>query len=197
MRFEKGEKSMSGTNPFRKLSLLFCVIAMIIVSGCSLEGAGPTGQTSNDPAAVQQYFPTIPGYSASQVNDIVEAITLVTGGASLATGNLLGSFAISRLQTMAECYQGVGAMDARVYTQLNIQQPVIGALAIVNQDRITENFLNCAIGGTGQTPRLTEPQPCIGSGTFTQNNDTYHYIYAASDQALCAEFTRHFSQFGR
>jgi hypothetical protein len=189
---------MFGTNVLRKLTMLFCIAALVVIAGCSLNGTevGSTGQTSNDPAAVQQYFPTIPGYSASPVNDIVNAITTVTGGVSLATGNLLGTVAINRLQTMAECYREVGAVDARVYTQLNISQPVIGALAIVNQDRVTQNLLSCAIGGAAQG-RTTEPQPCIGSGSFSANNNTYHYIYAASDQALCTEFTNHFAQYGR
>ncbi len=188
---------MAGKFGIRFVSVVFSVVLMLVITGCSLDGVGGggTGQTSNDPAAVQQYFPTITGYSASPVSDIVAAITSVTGGVSLATGNLLGTVAMNRLQSMADCYREVGAVDARIYTQLNISQPVIGALAIVNQDRMTENLLNCAIGGSAQT-RTTEPQPCVGSGTFTANNDTYHYIYAASDQVLCTSFSTHFAQYG-
>jgi hypothetical protein len=181
---------------FRKMSLLLCVLAIVVVTGCSLNGVGSTGQTSNDVAAVQTYFPTIPNYSAAPVNDIVNAITTVTGGVSLATGNFLGSLAVSRLQTMAECYREVGAADARVYTQLNISQPVLGAVGIINQDRLTENFLSCAVGGAAQT-RSAEPQPCANAGSFTANNNTYYYVYAASDQALCNEFANHFAQYGR
>ncbi len=186
---------MAGRIGMGFMRVVFSVVLMLVVAGCSLEGVSSTGQSSDDPAAVQQYFPTIQGYNASPVNDIVTAITSVTGGVSLATGNLLGTVAMNRLQTMADCYREVGAVDARIYTQLNITQPVIGALGIINQDRMTDNFLNCAIGGGAQT-RSTEPQPCIGSGSFVANNDTYHYIYAASDQVLCTEFSRHFAQYG-
>lgn len=187
---------MLGKLNLQKISVVLIMAAMLVITGCSLNGVGSTGQTSNDVEAVQNYFPTIPNYSAAPVNDIVNAITTVTGGVSLATGNLLGSVAINRLQALADCYREVGAVDARVYTQLNISQPVVGALAIVNQDRITQNFVNCAVGGSAQS-RSTEPEPCIGTGSFTANNNNYTYIYAASDQALCNEFTTHFAQFGR
>lgn len=173
----------------KKFSLLL-IAALFFVVGCG--AIGSTGQDSSDPAAVQQYFPTVNGYSSTPANDIVQAITTVTQGASLATGNLLSAAAINRLQALIECYREVGAVDARVYTRTSIP-PVAGALVIVNQDRATENFMNCATGGAQS--RSLEPQPCLGQGSFTANNDTYMYVFAASDQELCNSFQTHFAQY--
>jgi hypothetical protein len=177
----------------RKFSFLL-IFALFFVVGCG--AIGGTGQTSNDAAAVQQYFPTINGYTSTPANDIVDAITTVTSGASLATGNILGTAAIQRLNAMIDCYREVGAVDAKVYTRVAIP-PVVGALMIVNQDRAAENFLSCAVGATAQSnPRSPEPQPCIKSGSFKSNNNTFLYVYAASDQELCTAFDTHFAQYG-
>ncbi|MBC8098581.1 MAG: hypothetical protein H7Y11_04005 [Armatimonadetes bacterium] len=177
----------------RHLMIGLAVLALMAVTGCG--AIGGTGQSSSDAAAVQQYFPTIPGYNATTVDNIIDAITTVTGGASLATGNPLGAAAIARLNTLIDCYRDVGALDARVYTQITIP-PVLGALAIVNQDRAAENFASCAVGAGAQSgPRSSDPQPCIGTGSFVQNDDTYLYVYASSDQALCNTFVAHFTQY--
>jgi hypothetical protein len=177
--------------------ILLLIIALFTVGCGAIGSVSNTGQTSNDANAVQQFFPEISGYSSVPTSDIQNAISTVTGGASLATGNILGAAAINRLNALIDCYRDVGALDARVYTQLNIQRPVLGALAIANQDRVTENFLSCAAGAGAQSgARSNEPEPCIGTGTFTANDDTFLYVYAASDQALCTAFTTHFRQYG-
>lgn len=175
----------------KKLTLL--VVMLLLVAGCG--SIGSTGQTSSDALAVQQFFPTVTGYNTSPVNDIVNAFTTVTGGASLATGNVLGSVAIAKLSSMIDCYRGVGAVDARVYTQVNVP-PVVGAVAIVNQNRAAENFLSCAVGAAAQgAQRSSTPEPCIGSGSFVKDSNTFLYIYAASDPALCTSFDGHFAQY--
>ncbi|HEX2620235.1 MAG TPA: hypothetical protein VHL11_08815 [Phototrophicaceae bacterium] len=178
----------------KKLTLMV-VFAVMLIAGCG--AVGNTGQTSNDANAVQQFFPTVSGYNTSSVNDIVQAITTVTGGISVATGNPLGAVAIAKLTSMIDCYRSVGAVDARIYTQVKVP-PVLGAVAIVNQNRVADNFLSCATGGkagAGAQGATADPQPCIGSGSFVRNDNTFLYIYAASDQSLCTSFDTHFAQY--
>lgn len=175
------------------------LVVMLLVSGCELS-TGSTGQTSNDAQAVQQFFPAPAGYTITQVNDITAALQTVTGGAALASGNVPAAIAIERLTTLINCYREVGAVDARVYSQINFQTtPTIGAVAIVNQDRAADNFLSCLTQSPGIVgpQSATKPQPCISSGSFTSGGDTFLYIYAASDQSVCTAFQQHFDTYRR
>jgi hypothetical protein len=96
---------------------------------------------------------------------------------------------------MIACYQGVGAFAAKVYVEANVsnlvqgQIPSAGALAVLNQDRLASNFLACALGGgQGLSAQSDQPQPCFGSGSFTADGETLHYLYAATNPNLCAQF---------
>ncbi|MBE0689493.1 MAG: hypothetical protein IH587_05155, partial [Anaerolineae bacterium] len=90
------------------------------------------------------------------------------------------------------CYEGVGAVAARIYTESNLsgalqgEVPKVGALAIINQDRLVNNFLQCAVApGFSQQAAL---EPCLGSGTFSRDGETLHYVYAATNPDLCSLF---------
>jgi len=62
----------------------------------------------------------------------------------------------------------------------------VGALAVINQDRLANNFLPCALGsGKGFSAQSAAPQPCANSGSFSANGNTYWYLYAAKTQDLC------------
>lgn len=182
------------TQKLRFVGLLM-IVALMALTACDSIGQ-TSGQSSSDAQAVQQFFPTVSGYSSVSSQSITNAFSMVTGGASLATGNILGSVAINRINSMIDCYRDVGAAEAKVYTQLNFQQPVIGALAIVNQNRVASNFVSCATDGAiGGRSQSAQPQPCTGGGSFSKDNNQYLYIFVASDQALCTEFNAHFDQY--
>jgi len=185
------------------LSIFVLLAASVLLGACSMISTGgsggvvvpTTGNTSTDPSAVQQFLPNIPGYIATDADSIVDAVTAVGGGASLITGNPITAALIAQIDSMIQCYQNVGAVGARIYTQADISSvlqgniPVVGALALVNQNRIANNFLQCALGGLqGFSAQAAEPQPCTGSGQFVVNNETILYLYAATDQALCTQF---------
>jgi hypothetical protein len=152
-----------------------------------------TGDTAADPSAAQRFLPNLPGYAAFDTANITSAITAAGGSGALITGNPVLAAAIAQIDGMISCYRSVGAVAARVYAENNItgvfqgQIPKVGALAIINQDRLVNNFLSCALGG-GARAQGGGLQPCSGTGTFTADGETLHYIYAASDPALCALF---------
>lgn len=172
-----------------------------LTSACGGLNTGGTGQTSRDQQAAQSFMPTLAGYSSVAANDIQAALSTILQTGSLATGNLPATLLINRLDAFINCYREVGAVDARVYSTntLDVIPPIVGALAIVNQDRVGDNFLACAVNPAGQggLAGAQAAQPCFGSGSFTANNDTILYIYAASDQQLCDRFNAHFAQYRR
>jgi hypothetical protein len=180
------------------------ILAVILIAACSKLGVPggavvpTTGNTSSDAAAAQQYVPDLPGYISTNALSISGAVSTITGGASLLSGNPIGTAMIAQIDGMISCYQTVGAVAAKVYAQADIatiasgQIPNVGALAVVNQDRLVNNFLPCALGsGRGFSAQSAAPQPCSSSGSFTANGNTYWYLYAATHQDLCTLIAQH------
>ncbi len=183
--------------------ILWLVLAVLVIAGCSLNTA-PTGDTASDPGSAQSLLPSVPGYNQTNANSIADAITAVGGSASLVSGNLLSAAAITQIDRMLQCYQDVGAVAANVYTQNDISSvlqgeiPRLGAVGVVNQDRVVNNFLNCAVGtrGEGFDAQAAQVQPCGGSGSVVVNNETIYYVYAATAPELCQAFQQHFDRQG-
>jgi hypothetical protein len=135
----------------------------------------------------------------TEADSITDALTAAGVGGSLLTGNAPLAAAVAKIDDMIQCYQNVGAVAARVYTQVNIgsvvqgEIPKMGALAVINQDRLERNFLNCALSvGSGLSAQADEIQPCGGSGTTVVNNERIHYVFAATTPELCTIFQQQF-----
>lgn len=186
---------------FNKFAALIAVFTLMIVLGaCSQFGTGgainapTTGDTANDAAAAGQYVPNIPGFIQLDTTDIVSALTSVGAPISLITGNPVSAALLSQIQGMMDCYSNVGAVASRVYAQTDIasivegQIPVAGVVAVINTDRVANNFLPCALG-SGRGMRAEASQPCGGSGSFpAANGENITYLYAATSQDLCNIF---------
>ncbi|MCC6616281.1 MAG: hypothetical protein IT320_22605 [Anaerolineae bacterium] len=181
-----------------------CLALMAALVGCSavgdvvggaVGGAIPTtGDTAADASSAQRFLPNLSnyGYSAIEASSISNAIATVGGSASLLTGDPIAAALIAQVDAMIQCYEGVGAVAARIYTESNLsgalqgQVPKVGALAIVNQDRLVNNFLQCAVAPSFSSQAAVEP--CAGSGTFSRDGETLHYLYAATNPDLCGLF---------
>ncbi|MDX2138187.1 MAG: hypothetical protein SF123_08825 [Chloroflexota bacterium] len=184
-----------------RLRLFALLLVLFTLAGCGnagqiIGGAVPTtGDTAADPSSAQRFLPNIAGFTATEATNITSAIAAVGGNTSLLLGDPVTSALITQIDRMIQCYSSVGAVAARVYTENNItgiiqgQIPRIGALAVINQDRIANNFLQCALGG-GEGLGAQSIQPCAGSGTFTADGETLHYLYAATAPELCTVFVQ-------
>jgi hypothetical protein len=183
---------------------ILLLIAVMMIAACSRLGipggaAVPTtGDTASDAAAAQQFVPELPGYISTNATSISSAISTITGGASILSGNPVSAALIAQIDGMIACYQDVGAVAAKVYAQPDIatiaqgQIPTVGALAVINQDRLVNNFLPCALGSNRSFSAQAEtPQPCSNSGSFQVNGETLWYVYAATDQTLCTAIAQH------
>ncbi len=186
----------------RYFSLL--LIGLLLVTGCTLN-SGPTGNTASDVSSASNLLPSISGYTRTDAASITDAITAAGGGASLLSGNLAVAGAITQIDRMLDCYREVGAVAANVYTQVDIasllqsQLPRIGAVGVINQDRVVNNFLSCAVGSanTGFSAQDAQVQPCGGSGSLVVNNENITYVYAATSPDLCQAIQLHFDNLNR
>lgn len=193
----------------RCLVLMGWAAAAVIIGACSVIGGTnivpTTGDTAADISAAQRFVPDLPGYISTDAQNITEAITRVTGGASLISGNLVTAALIAQIDGMISCYSQVGAVAAKVYVQADIasllegQVPAAGALAVVNQDRVINNFLPCALGSRPQALSAQDAsvQPCGGSGSIQVDNETLLYLYAATQPTLCDQFAAIFQPYQR
>lgn len=180
---------------FRKLTLAF--MGLLICTACTLVPA--TGDQASDPLSAQSFLPNIVGFLRTDADSIVNAITAVTGGGSLLSGNVLLAGAVNRIDGMIQCYQDVGAVTAQIYTEqrfdiTNPEIPAVGVIAILNQDRLKNNFLACALGTDPQAfTAQAAIEPCAGTGDFTAGGQNFSYLYAATAPRLCALFEQHFT----
>lgn len=181
----------------RVMTFAVLMLALAACSGLSNQTSG----SANDPQSAQRLLPTISGFTSTDARNITDALSAVGGSASLVTGNPLIAGAIAEIDSVMSCLQNVGGMAARIYTQNDIttllqgQVPVIGALAVVNEDRVRENLLACALPGNNgafSAQSAGTIQPCSGSGTTTVAGDTIHYVYVATNQSLCSTFQASF-----
>jgi phage tail sheath protein FI len=176
------------------VSIIFSI--GIFMTGCQVVPS--TGDKSTDAAAAQNFVPqSIPGYIATDATSITDALSKAGAAASLLSGNILSTGAIVQLDRMIECYKGVGAVAARVYTEQNPTTttiPKIGALAVVNTTRLQTNFLSCALNVGGASAQSAgEIQPCGGSGEKVVNNERLQYVYGATTPELCTIFQSKFN----
>jgi hypothetical protein len=173
------------------------VTCALWMTACSFTA---TGDTANDTAAAQRFLPTVTGYTASEATSISSALSTIGGGASALTGNAALTVAIARIDGLITCYQNVGAVSARVYTPTTYDItsgdiPGVGAAAVINEDRLRDNFLACVAGNDGpQSFSAQAVEPCFGSGTFEAEGDTFHFVYAATAPDLCTTFEQNFNR---
>ena len=185
----------------RALFLCSLVMSIALLAACNLgdvAGVVPTtGNTASDVTAAQQFLPAnVPGYNVTEANSITSALSSVGGSASILTGNPVVAAAIGAVDGMIQCYNGVGAAAARIYIAadaptvvLNGGSPNFGAMAVINGDRIVDNFLPCPVGqAQGLTCQSVAPTICSNNGSFVVNNETLYYLYAATTPDLCNAF---------
>lgn len=176
---------------------MMVILVVAALTGCGLVPA--TGDKNTDAAAAQQFVPpNIPGYNSTDAANIADALTKVGAAGSLVTGNLLSAGAIAKLDNIIACYQSVGAVSARVYTDVNIaanpNAPKVGVLAVINTTRIQRNLYSCVLNTGGPSAQaVNEIQPCGGSGEKVVNGETLNYVYAATTPELCATFQAQFN----
>lgn len=186
------------------MRILALLLMIGVLAGCSglgqiVGGAVPTtGDTQFDVSAAQRFLPNLSnyGYNAIEATSITSAITSLGGSASLLTGDPVSAALISQIDGLITCYSRVGAAAARIYLPANLggvlqgQVPNLGVLAVINQDRVINNFLSCALGGNNVFgAQSAAVQPCAGSGSFVRDGETLAYLFAATNEQLCQLFT--------
>jgi hypothetical protein len=164
-----------------KRILLFSLIATLALAGC---------QTQKGSA--QDMLPAVPNTTVVEGQTITQFLAKVADGASLATANPQLIPVIQRVEASLTCYQDLGAVALRTYTDKTFPLSA-GIVAIIDRKALTNpaNFANCVMGSAqGVAPGPSQPaiQPCTKSYTLKKDDNEFYIAYIATTQDMCQAF---------
>lgn len=170
------------------LTVLLVFLAIFAVS-CE-----QTNDTAGDAESAQSLMPSVAGYTSQSADNVQEAIATALGTGAAASGNLPAAGMIERVDAMIDCYQDVGAVDARIFFQQEGSLiPHVGAVAVINETRLIDNFLSCITSTRGLTAQTAEFEVCNGSGRITVSGDSIAYLYVATSPSFCSTVQNYFN----
>ena len=171
-----------------------CLLLLFLlgVSACS-----DTGNSANDTLSAQRLLPNLAEYTATNVDTSMDGAFAAMGGAALMGGQVGITAAIAKLEQVLQCFQDRGALAAKFYSQTETDGglPHVGAALVINQSRINQEMINCALGGQEETisSQNVNLEPCANAGTFTYEDNTISYVYVGSHPDVCALYELHFN----
>jgi len=163
---------------------LLCAIAMAAgLSGCDLLPGGPTAEP---PAAAM--LPTLSGYATVEGQTLTAYIGKLSGGAALLAGQPELAAALAAVDGIIGCYQQVGAVRARVYS--NQAAPLTaGAVAVADRNVLTDpmNLFRC-VAPNVLAQQEVKLQPCKATYTLKRDGNEFYILYAGTTPEICRAF---------
>jgi len=163
---------------FRKITWLMFA-AVILLSACQ-----PKQGSAKD------LLPDVPNTTVVEGQTVTQFLAKLADGAALAAANPELIPIIERIETSANCYQNVGAVALRTYTDKAFPLSA-GIVAIVDRDAVTDpaNFLSCVVkpqpGVETSAPTL---EPCAKTYTLKKNENEFYIAYIATTPQMCETF---------
>lgn len=167
------------------------MIALVLSSACS-----DTGNSANDALSAQRLLPNLAAYTATDVDTTMDGAFAALGGAALMGGQVGITAAVAKVEQILQCFQDRGALAARFYSEAETDGnlPRIGAALVINQSRINQEMINCALGGQedAMNAQAINIEPCASAGTFEFEGDRISYVFVGSHPDVCALYQLHF-----
>ncbi len=160
-----------------------------------LTACGDTGNEADDAKSAQRLLPNLADYTASDIDTTVDGAFAAVGGAALMGGQLGLTAVVAKAEQILQCFQDRGALAARWYQQSEstLTAPKVGAALVINQSRVNQELVNCALGGQESASAQTFAiEPCASAGSLTYEGDGISYLYAGSHPDVCDVFQLHF-----
>lgn len=177
---------------------LACALMLIltIVAACS-----DTGNTPSDALSAQRLLPNLADYAATDVDTTIDGAFAAVGGAALVGGQIGITAFVAKAEQILQCFQDRGAIAAKFYSQSDPDNtiPQVGAVLVINQSRINQEMINCALGGQEESAsaQSLNIEPCASAGTITYEGDTISFVYAGSHPDVCALYQLHFENLAQ
>jgi hypothetical protein len=170
---------------FKRFVQLMCVVTFV----AGLNGCG--GTPSEPPAA--KMMPDLPGYKVVEGETLTGYIGKLAGGAALLAAQPELTAAALVVEQIVGCYQEVGAVQARVYS--NEETPLsAGAVAIADRNALNDpmNLFKCVapmvLDAAGADGAALEIKPCTASYTLARDDNEFYIVYVGTTEEICHEF---------
>jgi hypothetical protein len=134
-------------------------------------------------------MPDLPGFDVIEGQVVQDYIASLAQGAALLSGNPELAALIIKVDSVIACYQDVGAVNARLYSDEAFPLSS-GAIAIADRNRLADpDTLFQCIGGRF-VPMSSKPElnPCSHSYTLERDDNAFYIIYAGTTQEICQAF---------
>jgi hypothetical protein len=170
----------SGVTMFKRI-LLLGLIAAISLTACQMQRG-----------SARDLLPVVPNTTVVEGETITQFLTKVTDGAALVAASPHLIPLIQRVETSLTCYQDLGAVALRTYTDKDFALSA-GIVAIIDRKALTNpaNFANCVLG-SAQAPDDSSAaptiDPCVKTYTLKKDDNEFHIAYIATTQEMCQAF---------
>ncbi len=164
-----------------KRSLLLLLLTGLSLAGCQMQ-KGSAGVM----------LPDVPNTTVVEGQTITQFLAKVADGASLAAANPQLIPLIQRVEASLTCYQDLGAVALRTYTDKTFPLSA-GMVAIVDHKALTNpaNFANCVVGkAQGMQSNQQGPaiQPCAKNYNLKKDDNEFDIAYIATTREMCQAF---------
>ena len=142
--------------------------------------------------SAQDMLPAVPNTAVVEGQTITQFLAKIADGAALLAANPQLVPVIQRVEASLTCYQDLGAVALRTYTDKTFPLSA-GVVAIIDRKALTNpaNFANCVVGkAQGVAPGPSQPtiQPCTKSYTLKKDDNEFYIAYIATTPAMCQAF---------
>ena len=175
---------MAEQKRFSRWYLVLIVIALLMFGVGIILGGQPGLLTA------EELLPDLPGYNTVEGETLTDYISKLGGGAALLAGQPELALAVAAVDQVIGCYQEVGAVKARVYS--NQEAPLsAGIVAIGDRNKLLDpkNLFKCVapVIPDGEPP-LDRIEPCTASYTPERDGNAFYVIYAGTTEEICRAF---------
>jgi predicted small secreted protein len=140
--------------------------------------------------SAKDLLPVVPNTNVVEGETITQFLTKVADGAALAATNPELIPLIQRVEASLTCYQGLGAVALRTYTDKTFPLSA-GIVAIIDRNALTNptNFANCVLG-RAQASNAAAPtiDPCVKNYTLKKDDNEFYIAYIATTKEMCTAF---------
>jgi hypothetical protein len=175
---------------FKTGTKLFLAIAILALFGGCNQPPAPSTPTTEPPAAA--LLPTLSGYTEVEGQTLTSFIGKLSEGAALLAGNPELAATIAAVDGITGCYQQIGAVRARVYS--NQASPLsAGTVAIGDRNALLDpaNLFRCVAPNIGYRAESLTIKPCTASYTLSRGGNDFYILYAGTTPQVCQAFCTH------
>jgi len=154
---------------------LIVLSAVVVLAAC--DSIGIQGGAA-------QLLPNLPNTDVIEGQTITEHISKLAEGASLLQANPLLTAAIGLTEKAITCYQDLGAVAMRIYSDKT--EPLSsGAVAIIDRTALQDpgNLILCITGQAGA--QAVTIQPCFHTYVLMKDDHEYHIVYVGTTAQIC------------